>query len=519
MSYTSDRAFQSQLYGGSHHPFQNSPRNGSSYQNRQVSYAPSGGVTPQASGPRAISVSQAMRLCKDTLEQLRLTIEGEVSEVSDKPGYKACFFTIKDSFASLPCLMWKDQYRRSGVKLETGMKVQISGRFSAYMAKGRMNFNAYTLEIAGRGKLYAQIKATEEKLRREGLMAVERKRPIPRFPHTVGVVTSPRGAAVHDVLRTLRRRFPMAHIVFAGVPVEGPEAPQNMIQALTVLAQAEPTPDVILLVRGGGSFEDLMPFNDEQLARAVAASPVPVITGIGHEPDNSIADEVADMRQSTPTGAAQAAVPDQEELYQTLDSDFSSMSHAIASTINDMHRFIERVEQRPIFENPHNLFSEYASRLDLAQRALARDFPRNIQHIQEQTRNLGIRLAAALPATTLHVKSHMDQMQTRLASSITYYLRTNRIHLDSYAHDINSMAASAFSKQEGQISMRAARLQDLSPLTILSRGYAITRDTNNHILHSVKGVSAGDKVNVSLHDGTLDCQVLCQSTNTPFDAK
>ena len=245
----------------------------------------------------ALSVSAAITIAKSLLQQHAFRITGEVSELSDKPGYKAVYFTIKDNDATLSCLMWKNRYAQAGVPLRIGAKVVVTGKFTIFAPKGRMNFEVSSLSLAGDGDLRAQVAALAEKLRQEGLMDTARKRPLVIYPQRIGLVTSPRGAAVHDVLRTLRRRFPAAKILLAGVPVEGKQASLNMIEALhTVVAAGA---EEVLVVRGGGSFEDLMPFNDEALARAIAQCPVPVITGIGHEPDTSIADMVADYRAST----------------------------------------------------------------------------------------------------------------------------------------------------------------------------------------------------------------------------
>lgn len=252
----------------------------------------------------ALSVSAAMGLAKNALEEVVVRLVGEVSEVNDKPGYKAVYFTVKDEKASLPCMMWMNRYQASGVALSVGALVELTGRFSLYAAKGRMNFDVFSVSLAGEGQLRLQVANLARELEAMGLMDPARKRPLPAYPEAIGLVTSPRGAAVHDVLRTLRRRYPLARILFAGVPVEGPGAADGLVDGLAkvVFAGAE----VVLLVRGGGSFEDLMPFNDRRLARTIAACPVPVVTGIGHEPDTSIADMVADVRASTPTAAAEA---------------------------------------------------------------------------------------------------------------------------------------------------------------------------------------------------------------------
>ncbi len=259
----------------------------------------------------ALSVSAAMGLAKNALETVVVRLVGEVSEVNDKPGYKAVYFTVKDEKASLPCMMWMSRYQASGVSLCVGALVELTGRFSLYAAKGRMNFDVFSVTLAGEGQLRLQVANLARELEAMGLMDPARKRPLPVYPETIGVVTSPRGAAVHDVLRTLRRRYPLARILFAGVPV-GAGAPAALIEGMqrVVMDGAE----VVLLVRGGGSFEDLMPFNDRRLARTIAACPVPVVTGIGHEPDTSIADMVADVRASTPTAAAEAVAPDRREI-------------------------------------------------------------------------------------------------------------------------------------------------------------------------------------------------------------
>lgn len=283
-------------------------------------------TTTEEEAAPALSVSAAMGLAKNALEEVVVRLVGEVSEVNDKPGYKAVYFTVKDEKASLPCMMWMNRYQASGVALSVGALVELTGRFSLYAAKGRMNFDVFSVSLAGEGQLRLQVANLARELEAMGLMDPARKRPLPAYPETIGLVTSPRGAAVHDVLRTLRRRYPLARILFAGVPVEGPGAADGLVDGLAkvVFAGAE----VVLLVRGGGSFEDLMPFNDRRLARTIAACPVPVVTGIGHEPDTSIADMVADVRASTPTAAAEAVAPAQSEIAARLQGLGAAMGHA-----------------------------------------------------------------------------------------------------------------------------------------------------------------------------------------------
>ena len=284
-----------------------------------------------AAEPRALSVSQALQVVNRSLNGISLRIIGEVSEVNAKRGYKAVYFTIKDEKGVLNCLMWNNRYLASGVSLTAGALVEVQGRFSCYAQTGRMSFDVAQLNLAGEGNLRLRVANLAKKLQAEGLMSDARKRPIPLFPARVGVVTSPRGAAVHDVRRTLAQRFPLATMVFAGVPVEGADAPARLIQAMRCVCEANI--DVLLLVRGGGSYDDLMPFNDEMLAREIAACPVPVVTGIGHEPDTSIADMVADKRAATPTAAAEAVTPLKEELYKGFTDSLNRLHHLAQVTL------------------------------------------------------------------------------------------------------------------------------------------------------------------------------------------
>ncbi len=310
----------------------------------------------------ALSVSAAMGLAKRSLEDIVVRILGEVSEVSNKPGYKAVYFSVKDSSASLPCMMWNNRYLAAGVELRVGMLVELTGRFTLYAPKGRMNFDVFSLSLAGEGSLRLQVANLARKLSAEGLMSQERKRPLPLLPQTIGVVTSPRGAAVHDVLRTLRRRYPLARVLLAGVPVEGADAPRGLIEALGRVSAAGA--EVVLLVRGGGSFEDLMSFNDEALARFVASMPVPVVTGIGHEPDTTIADMVSDLRASTPTAAAESVAPTLESLRQQLQTLTTRLYHDQQRQYEALRHRVDRIGDLPLFQEPQRLFDSEALALD-----------------------------------------------------------------------------------------------------------------------------------------------------------
>ncbi len=266
--------------------------------------------------PPALSVTELTRHLRGLLESDALLqdvwVTGEVSNFS-RPASGHLYFTIKDSGASLRCVMWRNTAMRQTFLPRDGDGIEAHGAVSIYEAGGQYQLYADLLRPAGEGALYREFLHLKAQLEAEGLFDPQRKRPIPLLPQCIGIVTSPTGAALRDMLNILLRRYPLARVVLAPTPVQGDEAPLSIIAALQNLNRAA-RPDVILVARGGGSIEDLWAFNHEGVARAIAASPAPVITGIGHETDFTIADFVADLRAPTPTAAAELATPDGSEL-------------------------------------------------------------------------------------------------------------------------------------------------------------------------------------------------------------
>lgn len=436
----------------------------------------------------ALSVSAAITIAKSLLQQHAFRITGEVSELSDKPGYKAVYFTIKDNDATLSCLMWKNRYAQAGVPLRIGAKVVVTGKFTIFAPKGRMNFEVSSLSLAGDGDLRAQVAALAEKLRQEGLMDTARKRPPVIYPQRIGLVTSPRGAAVHDVLRTLRRRFPAAKILLAGVPVEGKQASLNMIEALhTVVAAGA---EEVLVVRGGGSFEDLMPFNDEALARAIAQCPVPVITGIGHEPDTSIADMVADYRASTPTAAAEAVSPHQRDVALLLDEDARRMKSAMMARLNRSDEYLNQIAARPVFRDPLSLFATDFQMLDVLQMSLDRSLGR---YLPVQIQNL-------------------NQLSHALNQAELALLHRYRDSLVSLQTVLEKVGTKSLEPRVSEVALMAARLHDLSPLKTLARGWSIAHNEDGVVVQSITQVKPGDRLSVRVKDGLIDTNVISTDT-------
>lgn len=412
----------------------------------------------------AYTVTQAMNAAKRGLEKIRLTVIGEVSEFNDKSGYKAAYFTVHDDDCSMPCLMWRDRYNASGVTLQAGMLVELTGNFSCYPAKGRLQFSVASMQLAGEGKLRMQVAHLARKLEAEGLMDASRKRRVPPLPQRIAVVTSPRGKAVHDVIRTLRRRYPLGELLICGVPVEGQDAPARIIQGLEAACAATPAPDVILLVRGGGSYEDLMPFNDESLARAVAASPIPVVTGIGHEPDNSICDMVSDRRCSTPTAAAEAIALSTEELSNKLTNAQDALRRSVENYMQTQQAQLDRLLDRPLWHDAHYLTGSYFQTLDAMEERLLRAIP-----------------------DALRADAHALELLKGKLLNLGPHL------CDGFGRDI---------------ALCAAKLDALSPLKTLSRGYSITYAADGHsVVDSVQHVNDGDHIQVQVQDGRLACTV------------
>lgn len=428
------------------------------------------------------SVTEAMALAKGALEGVRIRILGEVSEVNAKPGYKAVYFTVKDDGATLPCMMWVNRYRATGVELAVGSLVELSGRFTLYAQKGRMNFDVSSLSLAGEGVLRQQVAQLAEKLRLEGLTDPSRKVPVPAFPMKIGVVTSPRGAVLHDVLRTMRRRFPLSTIYIAGVPVEGATAPAQMIEGMRACYRAKV--DVILLVRGGGSFEDLMPFNDELLARAISKCPIPVVTGIGHEPDTTIADLVSDLRASTPTAAAESVSAKGADLLDELRERVRLAGASLARRIANETQALAKVQRREVFRDPMALFETEMLTLD-------------VYHD---------RIARALPDRLAGEQKHLDTARAQL-SKAPAALSRNQLLIESRQRVLADHGHALLQPYQHDLAIRAAKIEDLSPLAVLARGYSVARNGEGHIVKQVAAVVPGDSLSVRVSDGTIHCTV------------
>ncbi len=352
--------------------------------------------------PSPYSVSALTRHIRELIEGdpalADIWVVGEVSNVST-PRSGHMYFTLKDAGATLRCVMWKPQVQRLRFPPRLGDAVEAHGRIGVFESGGQYQLYADDLRPAGQGALYQEFLRLKAKLESEGLFDPGRKRPLPAWPSTIGIATSPTGAALQDVLNTLRRRYPLVDVVLAPTPVQGLDAPPAITTALQSLEELKP--DLILLVRGGGSLEDLWAFNDEGVVRAVAACSVPVITGVGHETDFTLADFASDLRAPTPTAAAEMATPDRNELRQTLDERGQALERAAGNRLQTRQWALRELQSGLLRQSPRERLRRERQRTAEQSRRLNTSIQHRIRLQREQTGAFRARLGALNPLAIL----------------------------------------------------------------------------------------------------------------------
>ncbi len=352
--------------------------------------------------PAPYSVSALTRHIRELIEGdpalVDIWVVGEVSNVST-PRSGHMYFTLKDAGATLRCVMWKPQVQRLRFPPRLGDAVEAHGRIGVFESGGQYQLYADDLRPAGQGALYQEFLRLKAKLESEGLFDPGRKRPLPAWPSTIGIATSPTGAALQDVLNTLRRRYPLVDVVLAPTPVQGLDAPPAITTALQSLEELKP--DLILLVRGGGSLEDLWAFNDEGVVRAVAACSVPVITGVGHETDFTLADFASDLRAPTPTAAAEMATPDRNELRQTLDERGQALERAVGNRLQTRQWALRELQSGLLRQSPRERLRRERQRTAEQSRRLNTSIQHRIRLQREQTGAFRARLGALNPLAIL----------------------------------------------------------------------------------------------------------------------
>jgi exodeoxyribonuclease VII large subunit len=371
--------------------------------------------------PPTWSVTELTSYLRDLFESDDLLqdvwVAGEVSNLS-RPASGHMYFTLKDTGAALRCVMWRNTAIRQTFPPRDGDALEVHGKLSIYEAGGNYQLYADSIRPTGIGALYQEFLRLKNRLEAEGLFDPARKRSIPRWPETIGIITSPTGAALRDMLNTLRRRYPIVKVVLAPTPVQGDEAPAGILTALAALNTLV-HPDVILLGRGGGSIEDLWAFNDERVARAVAASVAPVISGVGHETDFTIADFAADLRAPTPTAAAELATPDQVELRLALVDQLRSVKRFVSNLLFANRRDLEYLRNLLTLRTPVSQIRRDRQRLDELSHRMAIALGNSLKVQRAHLGGLDLRLEALNPLAVLNrgyaIVSHPDG---RFVSSI-----------------------------------------------------------------------------------------------------
>jgi exodeoxyribonuclease VII large subunit len=328
-----------------------------------------------------------------------LWLEGEVSNYS-RAASGHVYFTLKDEEAQIRCVMWRSQVERQAYVPQNGEAIVVHGRISVYEAGGQYQLYVDDIQPAGAGLLYLQFGALKERLAAEGLFDVERKRPLPSFPQRLGVVTSPTAAALRDIVNVLRRRYPLVEVVLSPTLVQGDEAPPQIVAAIQVLNQLTDV-DAIIVARGGGSLEDLWAFNDERVARAIYASQAPVVTGVGHETDFTIADFVADVRAPTPSAAAELVVPDQQELRGAVASWRGRLVQLMKGQIEEERRALQYREQVLRRFSPQAQIDSYRQQIDDVMRSTLAGLKHSLALARERLRTLDSQLQTLSPLATL----------------------------------------------------------------------------------------------------------------------
>lgn len=392
---------------------------------------------------QVLSITQINEYIRGKMDEdrllLQLAVRGEISNYKMYPSGHH-YFTLKDENAALKCVMFKTSASKLRFRPENGMKVIAMGRITVYPRDGAFQLYCSAMSMDGIGDLYAAFEQLKAKLAAQGLFAPEHKKPLPQFPKTIGIVTSSAGAAVHDMLRILKKRYPIVKVRLLPVRVQGAEAPGEIAAAIRY-ANHYKLADLLIVGRGGGSIEDLWAFNDERVAYAIYASEIPVISAVGHEPDVTISDYVADLRAATPSNAAELAVPDQAALQQSMDAAASAMASALSGKLRHARQRLHVLAQSPALVSPTGY----------------------LEQRQQSLEHLKFRLIGA----------QMQQIQR---------------------------------KKQRYIG-NTAKLDAMSPLKVLTRGYSIVSADDGTIVRSVRQTAPGREVQVMLSDGSLRATV------------
>lgn len=435
---------------------------------------------PAGSERDILSVSELNRAVARLMERSipALWVRGEISNFT-RAASGHWYFTLKDSGAQVRAVMFRSRAQAVGFDPREGERVEVRAFATLYQPRGDFQLGVESMRRVGQGDLFQQFLQLKERLRAEGLLEDERKRRLPRLPACVGVITSPRAAALRDVLATLARRAPGIPVIVYPTPVQGAEAPAGIVAALDAASRRREC-DVILLVRGGGSIEDLWSFNDERVARAIVRAAVPVVSGVGHETDFTIADFVADARAATPTAAASLAVPDRAELAERVVTRATRLSDLLGRALREREQRLDTAAR--LLRSPSGYLQGRAAVLD----SLAR------------------RLVSAAHAGLHAPAVRLDRARAALRMPDA---RASARALGALSERLARGASVLLVRAEDRVSALSLQLELVSPSAVLERGYAIVRRADGSVVRGSEEVREGERVNVRLHRGGIIARV------------
>ncbi|UCV20293.1 exodeoxyribonuclease VII large subunit [Ferribacterium limneticum] len=435
----------------------------------------------QPVGNSVLSVSSLNRQVRDCLESaFPLTwVSGEISNLT----YAASghvYFSLKDASAQVRCVMWRSRAQVLGWRLENGQKIEARVLVSFYEPRGEFQLNVEAIRRAGQGDLFERFLQLKAKLENEGIFAVDRKKALPSFPRRLAIVTSPQAAALRDVLTTLHRRAPHVAITLFPTPVQGEGAGAKIADAIALAANSDC--DAIILCRGGGSIEDLWAFNEESVARAINASAIPVISGVGHETDFTIADFAADLRAPTPTAAAELASPDRDALLDRLTQLENHLGRRMDRTLSDQLQRLDWLTTRLV--HPAERISQRQREAETLGSRLHHALRRQTEHCAVRLQSLGLRHASARPRPE-KLAEGIAHLQYRLS-------RQTQWAISQYSGKLNSLGSS---------------LTQLDPHAVLSRGYTLAMDADGRAIRDATRLSPGDLLKLRFASGSAEATV------------
>ena len=455
------------------------------------------------------TVSEVNSLIKATLEEQlpsQFVVRGEISNWKHHPSGH-CYFSLKDEGSQLPCAMWKPNFRRVRFRPENGLAVLATGFIDVYVPHGRYQLIVDELVPAGVGALHLALEQTKKKLQAEGLFDDVHKKPIPTYPERIGILTSESGAAVHDIIDSIRHRWPCVKLFFYPVPVQGEGAAEKIAAALLDINRrnSEFKLNVLIVGRGGGSLEDLWAFNEEVLARAIFDSKIPIISAVGHEVDVTVADFVADARASTPTKAGVVAVPDMQEVLGQLISMEHRLAGQIKARVKLARQNLEIILANAVFRNPLLLVQNAQQQLDELSAELAETAKRLLAEMREKLSAAYEQIVRIEPHRLLKNKTvELNNWQNRVNVGISAIINNKTVEVNNWQNRVNVGMSAIVGDCRLRLTAQANRLAGLNPKSVLHRGYSITMNKKTGLLvKTTEDVRIGEYLMTELADQNL----------------